>query len=102
MKNYLWTIVLAASVTSLVGCATPAPSGGGFNAIQLSTALYGKKVDTFVIVQDASSSMNGKYMGRSKFDIAKETLSYMNQTIPQLDFNAGLVAFSGRGSSEMN
>jgi len=95
MKNYLWTIVLAASVTSLVGCATPAPSGGGFNAIQLSTAQYGQKVDTFVIVQDASSSMNGKYMGRSKFDIAKETLSYMNQTIPQLDFNAGLVAFSG-------
>ena len=95
MKNYLWTIVLAASVTSLVGCATQTPSGGGFNAIQLSTAQYGRKVDTFVIVQDASSSMSGKHMGRSKIDIAKETLSHMNQTIPHLDFNAGLVAFSG-------
>ncbi|TDI79606.1 MAG: VWA domain-containing protein [Betaproteobacteria bacterium] len=95
MKNYLWTIVLVASFTALVGCATQAPSGKDFNAVQLSTARYGQKVDTFVIVQDASSSMNGKYMGRSKFDIAKETLSRMNQTIPQLDFNVGLVAFSG-------
>ncbi len=98
MKNNIWAIVLAASATLLVGCATPpAPSGGGFNAVQLSTAMYAKKADTFVIVQDASSSMSGQHMnmGHSKLDMATKTLSNMNQTIPQLDFNSGLAAFSG-------
>ncbi len=96
MKNNIWAIVLAASATLLVGCATPpAPSGGGFNAIQLSTAMYAKKADTFVVVQDTSSSMGGQHMnmGHSKLNMATKTLSHMNQTIPQLDFNAGLVAF---------
>ena len=106
MKNNIWAVVLAASATVLVGCATPAPSGGGFNAVNLSTAQYGKKADTFVIIQDASSSMNEQHThdtryvthrdaGQSKLELAKETLSHMNQTVPQLDFNSGLTAFSG-------
>ena len=106
MKNNIWAVVLAASATVLVGCATPAPSGGGFNAVNLSTAQYGKKADTFVIIQDASSSMNEQHThdtryvthrnaGQSKLELTKETLSHMNQTVPQLDFNSGLTAFSG-------
>jgi outer membrane protein OmpA-like peptidoglycan-associated protein len=106
MKNNILAVVLAASATVLVGCATPAPSGGGFNAVNLSTAQYGKKADTFVIIQDASSSMNEQHThdtryvthrdaGQSKLELAKETLSHMNQTVPQLDFNSGLTAFSG-------
>jgi outer membrane protein OmpA-like peptidoglycan-associated protein len=106
MKNNIWAVVLAVSATMLAGCATPTPSGGGFNAVNLSTAQYGKKADTFVIIQDASSSMNEQHThntryvahrnaGQSKLELAKETLSHMNQTIPQLDFNSGLTAFSG-------
>jgi len=106
MKKNIWAVILAASATVLVGCATPAPSGGGFNAVNLSTAQYGKKADTFVIIQDASSSMNEQHThdtryvahrdaGQSKLELAKETLSHMNQTVPQLDFNSGLTAFSG-------
>jgi outer membrane protein OmpA-like peptidoglycan-associated protein len=106
IKNNILAVVLAASATVLVGCATPAPSGGGFNAVNLSTAQYGKKADTFVIIQDASSSMNEQHThdtryvthrdaGQSKLELAKETLSHINQTVPQLDFNSGLTAFSG-------
>ena len=96
MKNDIRSIILAATVLSLVGCATTqAPSGGGFSAKQISTASYGKKADTFVIIQDASSSMNNEHMdmGHSKLDVSRETLSNMNQTIPPLDFNAGLSGF---------
>ncbi|TFH08513.1 MAG: VWA domain-containing protein [Nitrosomonadales bacterium] len=104
MKNNIQAIVLAAAVTSLVGWATQGPTGGSFNAVQLSTAMYGKKADTFVVVQDTSSSMNEPHThdtryvahrdaGQSKLELAKETLSHMNQTIPQLDFNVGMVAF---------
>jgi len=99
MKNNIQAIILAAAVVSLAGCAaTQAPSGGGFNAKQLSTASYAKKADTFVIIHDASSSMNNQHMGRSKIDISKETLSNMNQTIPQLGFNSGLTSFNGGGA----
>jgi outer membrane protein OmpA-like peptidoglycan-associated protein len=99
MKNDIRAIVLAAAVMSLVGCATTqAPSGGVFNAKQLSTANYSKKADTFVIIHDASSSMGNQHMGRSKIDISKETLSNMNQTIPQLDFKSGLTSFNGGGA----
>jgi len=99
MKNDIRSIVLAAAIISLVGCATSqAPSGGGFNAKNISTASYGKKVDTFVIIHDASSSMGNQHMGRSKIDISKATLSNMNQTIPQLDFNSGLTSFNGGGA----
>jgi len=100
MKNDIRAVILAAAVVSLVGCATTqAPSGGGFNAKNISTASYGKKADTFVIIHDASSSMGNQHMGRSKIDISKATLSNMNQTIPQLDFNSGLTSFNGGGAS---
>ena len=65
--------------------------------MQLNPAAYSKKVDTFAVVLDASSSMNDDYQGRPKIDQAREIISRMNQTIPPLDYKAGLVAF-GSGS----
>ena len=93
MKNDIRAIILAVAAISLVGCAATQPSGSSFNAKQLSTANYAKKIDTFVIIHDASSSMGNKHMGRTKIDISKEVLSNMNQTIPQLDFNSGLTSY---------
>lgn len=104
MKKNIRAIILAALATLIVGCATTAPSGGSFNAVQLSTAMYGQKADTFVIVQDASSSMGREHMnmGHSKLDMATKTLSNMNQTIPQLDFNSGLTGFgNGFGTASV-
>lgn len=104
MKKIIRAIILAASATLIVGCATTAPSGDSFNAVQLSTAVYAKKADTFVIIQDASSSMGREHMnmGHSKLDMATQTLSNMNQTIPQLDFNAGLTGFgNGFGTASV-
>tara|TARA_Y100001936_G_scaffold217220_1_gene228996 strand:- start:8991 stop:10130 length:1140 start_codon:yes stop_codon:yes gene_type:complete len=100
MKNDLKANFLAiTSMLLIAGCATTqSPSSNNFNAKQLSTANYAKKADTFVIIHDASSSMASNYMGRSKIDISKEILSNMNQTIPQLDFNAGLTSF-GNGAN---
>ncbi len=97
MKRNIQIAILAVAAMSLIGCATTQPSGDSFNAKQLSTANYTKKVDTFVIIHDASSSMAHKHMGRYKIDISKETLSNMNQTIPQLGFNSGLISY-GNGA----
>ena len=97
-KRILATVLALVLVVSLGGCATKqTPTPAPFQPVQLNPQEYTKKVDTFVVVLDASSSMNEDYNGRPKIDIAKEIVARMNQTIPPLDYRAGLVAF-GSGS----
>ena len=74
-----------------VGPVTP------FTPAAIDPQAFSKKVDTFVIVMDASETMGDMYQGRRKADIAKDIVAHMNQTIPPYDYRAGLVAF-GSGS----
>lgn len=99
MKRIVLTGVLAvALIAGLSGCSTPTVvTPGPFQPAQLNPLDYTKKVDTFGIVLDGSSSMNDEYNGRPKIDQAKEVVANMNQTIPPLDYRAGVVAF-GSGS----
>jgi OOP family OmpA-OmpF porin len=99
MRKKLLSIVFSAVlIGSVMGCATKqAPTPAPFQTVQLNPQDYTKKVDTFGIVLDASSSMNDNYNGRPKIDHAKEIIAHMNQTIPPLDYRAGMVAF-GSGS----
>jgi OOP family OmpA-OmpF porin len=97
-KRWLTAVVGLALAVSLVGCATKqAPPPASFQPVALNPDNYVKKVDTFVVVTDASQSMTEDYKGRSKFDHAKQLIANMNQTIPPLDYRAGLVSF-GSGS----
>jgi OmpA-OmpF porin, OOP family len=97
-KRILATVLALVLVVSLGACATKqTPTPAPFQPVQLNPQEYTKKVDTFVVVLDASSSMNEDYNGRPKIDLAKEIVARMNQTIPPLDYRAGLVAF-GSGS----
>ena len=50
-------------------------------------------IDNFVIVLDASSSMDDPYMGNKKFDVATQMASRINQTLPELGQNAALRSF---------
>jgi OOP family OmpA-OmpF porin len=99
MKTRRLEIFLALTlVVALTGCATKqTPTPAPFQPVQLNPDAYVKKVDNFVVVLDASQSMTEDYKGRSKFDQAKQLIANMNQTIPPLDYRAGLVAF-GSGS----
>jgi len=60
---------------------------------QVRAGYYKQKVDNLLIILDASGSMTGSYKGQSKISLAKETVSNMNQTIPDLHMVAGLRAF---------
>ena len=51
---------------------------------------YTSKVDNFLVILDASSSMADRVNGIKKFDIAKQVASDMNVTLPGLGQNAGL------------
>jgi OOP family OmpA-OmpF porin len=88
---------LLVSISLLAGCAsapyTPAP----FEPAAINTSSYVSKVDAFVVVMDASSSMNFNYADRRNFYTAKDVVSHLNQTIPELGYRSALVGF-GTGS----
>jgi OmpA-OmpF porin, OOP family len=62
----------------------------------IDTAQYTKKIDNFLILIDSSESMNAMHNGTSKLTIAKDIVSRMNQTLPDLPFVGGMRTF-GRG-----
>lgn len=79
----------------LISCAgqqvqTAAPV---FTPYMFQANQYLPKVDNFVVILDASSSMSNRYLGFSKFEIAKDFLNAMNQTLPDLKLNGALRTF---------
>ena len=77
MKRFLLAGVLAVALVAWVGgCSTQqVASPGPFQAVTLNPQDYTKKVDTFGLVLDGSSSMNEDYNGRPKIDRAKELIA---------------------------
>jgi len=97
-KHLLATVVAAVLIVSLGGCLSkPVGPATPFQPAAIDQQAYVKKVDTFVVVLDASETMGDMYNGRRKIDLAKDIIAHMNQTIPPLDYRAGVVAF-GSGS----
>lgn len=85
----------------LFGCATPQvqPTKSLFSSSQLQTDQYQPKVDNFVVILDTSSSMSDEYSGYSKFKIAQDYLSALNQTLPELEYNGALRTFGNVASA---
>lgn len=65
---------------SMVKDLTPAFQAGGFES----------KVNGFVVLMDASSSMAEQYNGYRKFDIARAFVQRMNNTMPPITAVSGL------------
>ena len=78
-----------------VGCAVrqPAQPIADFTPAMFNSKDYVAAVDNFLIILDASSSMDTNYMGNQKFAIAVQIVNRMGQTLPELDQNAGLRSF---------
>ncbi len=94
MKFLTRTLLTLFTFMFLFGCAAKTmdtlPS---FEAKQFDSSMYSSKVDNFLIIFDASSSMFDKYNGTKKFHIARAVVDRMNQTIPELGQTAGLRSF---------
>ena len=93
MKKYYARALFFVMVSTLLfGCAAPQvqPTKSLFSAHGFKADQYEPKVDNFMVILDTSSSMTEKYNGQSKFKIAKDFLSAMNQTLPDLKFNGAL------------
>lgn len=86
-----------ASAALLAGCAGTPYSPTPFTASGIDSSAYTARVDAFVVVMDASSSMKFDYEDRSNFYNAKDVVTHLNQTIPEMGYKSALVGF-GSGS----
>ncbi len=64
-----------------------------FTPTMFNSNDYVSSVDNFLIILDASSSMDDLYNGNKKFIVASEIIKHMGQTLPELSQNAGLRSF---------
>jgi OOP family OmpA-OmpF porin len=103
-RNLIWVMVIVLSGL-LVGCAAQKPAmqdwETAFSPKDLNPMVrsgdYGQKVDNFHVLLDASGSMARTYKGKVKLNYAKDLVSRMNQTIPDLNLQGALRMF-GRTS----
>jgi len=79
----------------LIGCGGQKvkPTSPAFEPYQFDANQYVPKVDNFVVILDTSSTMADKYGQKEKAKIAKEFLTAMNQTLPELNYNGALRTF---------
>ena len=97
MKRISLKLLLLLMIGSLMmGCAARGYRAGtdAFMPTQFSTKQYLKKVDNFLVILDASSSMLDRHNNQTKFYIARNTIYKMNLTIPDFGYTAGLRKFS--------
>ena len=96
MKKHYFQILVIGMVGALIfGCAAQKlqQSPTSFTPRQFPAEHYTHKVDNFIVVLDASSSMGEWYNGQTKFNLARNIVDRMNQTIPDLKMNGALRTF---------
>ncbi|MGB6012482.1 MAG: OmpA family protein [Desulfobacterales bacterium] len=94
-KHYLKVLFILMISTLLIGCGGKKvmTAASSFEPYKFDANQYVPKVDNFVVILDTSSSMADKYAKKEKAKIAKDFLSAMNQTLPELKYNAALRTF---------
>ncbi|GAN33795.1 MAG: VWA domain-containing protein [Candidatus Brocadia sp. AMX2] len=107
-KIYLLASFLTMSITILTGCAQLKPHKKPIEPLEtfvpqnlgaeFQDVEYIPKIKSFVIILDASASMEDVYTGavnkgHPKFAVAKDILTRMNTTLPEIDINSALVTF---------
>jgi OOP family OmpA-OmpF porin len=71
-----------------------------FTPQPLQTTCSDQKTNNFLVLLDASGSMGEKYKGQTKYKIAEQVVSRMNQTIPGgMTLNAAVRTFGAGFSS---
>ncbi len=103
-KKFLFQSVLSLiAFLFLFGCAAKGtmelPS---FSATAIDLGKYESKVDNFVVIVDASSSMRHADKSTVKFATAKGVADRLNMTLPELGQTAGMRSFGHADSVSRN
>ena len=95
--NFFKTMLALPLIIALfiVGCAVrqPVQPIPDFTPTIFNSNDYVSALDNFLIILDASSSMDDMYNGNKKFVTAHEIVKHLSQTLPELGQNAGLRSF---------
>jgi len=99
-KRYLRVLFILMISTLLISCGGQKvmKAATSFEPYNFNANQYEPKVDNFVVILDTSSSMADKFAKKEKAKIAKDFLGAMNQTLPELKFNAALRTFGDSSS----
>ena len=89
------TLTLLTVVFMLFGCAARQPFKPipNFTLTPFNSNEYVSSIDNFLIIFDASSSMDDRYAGNKKFDMATQIVTRLNQSLPELGQNGALRSF---------
>ncbi len=91
-RNFSGFFVVMIAAALMAGCAIkmpPAFTPQDLNP-ELSAGDMTQKAETFMVVLDASDSMAWRHDGIRKFDLAKDIVSRLNRTIPDLTLQSAL------------
>jgi hypothetical protein len=96
MDKGLKIVVLGIALAGwLAGCVhRQVPALEHYHPVQANLTAHSRNFDTFVVVLDTASSLEKSFRNRREAERALEIVSRLNQTIPALDYQAELVAFS--------
>ena len=100
-KHYLIPLFIVMISTLLISCGGKQVmnTAQSFEPYRFDTSQYEPKVNNFAVILDTSSSMADKYKGQAKATVAKNFLTAMNQTLPELNYNGELRTFGHSTSS---
>ncbi|MBF0202703.1 MAG: VWA domain-containing protein, partial [Desulfamplus sp.] len=96
MKRSIGAVLcIAVAMLFMTGCAGQGPQKPlpDFSPQHIDTNMYRSAYDNVLIIVDGSSSMEEKFQGNEKFDIAREVVSRLNQVLPEMGQNMGLRTF---------
>ncbi len=94
-RTISYCVVIFAAAVLAQACASSKQTLT-FEPGSIDTGKYVRKVDQFVIIADGSLSMADRSHGQRKLGISENLMASLNQTIPSLQYEAGLRTF-GRG-----
>lgn len=94
-KHFLTTLIIVMISALLIGCAGQQikTMASEFQPYTFQAGQYVPKVNNFVVILDTSSTMADKYNGQPKATVAKNFLTAMNQTLPELKYDGALRTF---------
>ncbi len=104
-KHYLVTFFLVLAGAFLVSCAGKTAvqkTSPSFEAYSFNANNYAPKVNNFVVILDASYSMEDKSGPKTKSDTAREFLTALNETLPELGYNCELITFGPKNTVKIN
>ncbi len=103
MNKSLMGIIISLSMALFVwGCTAsmPVETMPTFTPHEFNANQYSSAVDNFLVIIDASGSMDKNYKGNKKFAIAKAVVQRMNETLPEMGQECGLRFFGHAGKTE--